>query len=601
MAKGYEKLIQERLNKEFTVILRVAMIVAFIAGTMLILADLPKIYGVANYLAAFIMLAFSIYPSRIKTSKKIILLAFLTVMISIISFYGGGFNSSFITLLLLANVLTTLFLKRKTGLVVSVFTVFLMIGMCIYACFYGEPIEDLGFLTAWTLHIGVFILFLIVLHQSIYTVKKYLFENIEELEKSITEINKLAYFDNLTGLPNAHKFQVLIEERLKIANHNGYIMIINLKSMRLINSMLGYQAGNQTLVDIAEVFMRVKKDNEIVSRVGGNEFAIWLENVDEEEFAKRSLVLLEELEKHGKLMQKKLEFYSAYSFLRFGYKSYEECFREVTLTLAHAKGLHDHDLTAYCDAIEDELRRKEKIKDLISSAITSGEIALYYQAKCDSRTGEVIGVEALARWKSPELEMVSPEEFIPIIELVNMSKEFGDFVIDQACKDFERLQKKYSENIKVSINISPTHIKDPSIVKTMQNALKKYNIPTNRMIVEITEDLLIEGIDTVRDVLMNLKALAVEISLDDFGTGYSSLNYLGQFEFDEIKIDKTFVNQIDSTERANILLDNIIQLSKKFDLSIVAEGVETKEQSERLEELGCYIIQGYYFHKPEKI
>jgi diguanylate cyclase (GGDEF)-like protein len=476
-----------------------------------------------------------------------------------------------------------------------------MIAMCIYANFYGEPIGDLGFLMAWSLQIGVYILFLIVLHQSIYTVKKYLFENIEELEKSITEINKLAYFDNLTGLPNDYKFQILVKERLRLTSHNGYIMIINLKSMRLINSMLGYQAGNQTLIDIAEVFARVKKENEIVSRIGGNEFGIWLENVTEEEFIERSRLILMELEKHGKVMQKKLEFYSAYSFLRFGYKTFEDCYREVALTLAHAKSGNIHELTAYCDAIEDDLRRKEKIKDLIASAISSGEITLYYQAKCDSRTGEVVGVEALARWKSPELGMVSPGEFIPIIELVNMSKEFGDFVIKRACGDFEKLQKKYSQNIKVSVNISPTHIKDPLIVKTVQNALEKYKIPDNRMVVEITEDLLIEGIETVRDVLMNLKALNVQISLDDFGTGYSSLNYLGQFDFDEIKIDKTFVDQIDSTERANILLDNIIQLSKKFDLSIVAEGVETKEQSERLDELGCYIIQGYYYHKPEKI
>ena len=197
--------------------------------------------------------------------------------------------------------------------------------------------------------------------------------------------------------------------------------------------------------------------------------------------------------------------------------------------------------------------------------------------------------------------MVSPAEIFPIIELVNMRKEFGDFVINRACEDFTKLQEKYNEHIKVSINISPTYIKDASIINTMKDALRKNQIPKKRLIVEITEDLLIDGIEAVREVLMNLKALSVDISLDDFGTGYSSLSYLGQFDFDEIKIDKTFIDQIDSTERANILLDNIIKLSKKFNLEIIAEGVETKEQRDRLEELGCYIIQGYYFYKPEKL
>lgn len=601
MAKEYERLIQERLNKEFTLILRVAMVIAFIAGTMLMFSGLPIIYGISNYVAAVLLLAFSIYPTRIKTSKKIILLAVITVVIAILSFYGGGFYSSFITLLLLANVLTVLFLRRRVGLAVSIFTVLLMIAMAIYSYLIGDRSEVLAIQTSWGLHIVVFVLFLVVLHQSIYTVKKYLFENIEELEKSITEINQLAYYDTLTGLPNAHKFQVLVEDRLQMNEHNGYMIVINLKSIRLINSTLGYHVGNQTLIDIADVLKRVKKENEIITRFTGNEFGMWIEDVSEEEFVERSQLILDELAKQGQLMKKKLDFYAAYSFLRSGYKTYEDCLREVTLTLAHVKSGNNHQLTSYCDAIEDGIRRKEKIKDLIESALSSGEITLFYQAKCDSRTDEVVGVEALARWKSPELGMVSPAEFIPIIELVNMSKEFGDFVIHRACEDYKRLQEKYNKNIKVSINISPTHIKDPLIVHTMHDALTKYQISAEYMVIEITEDLLIEGINEVKDVLMNLKELGVKISLDDFGTGYSSLSYLGQFDFDEIKIDKTFVDQIDSTERANILIENIIQLSRKFDLSIIAEGVETKEQCDRLQTLGCYIIQGYYYYKPEKL
>jgi EAL domain-containing protein (putative c-di-GMP-specific phosphodiesterase class I) len=153
----------------------------------------------------------------------------------------------------------------------------------------------------------------------------------------------------------------------------------------------------------------------------------------------------------------------------------------------------------------------------------------------------------------------------------------------------------------VSVNISPSHIKDPIIIETVREALEKYQIPPNRLVIEITENLLIEGFKDVKEILKGLKALDVLISLDDFGTGYSSLNYLGQLIFDELKIDKIFIDQIETSTYSYMLIDNIVQLSKKFNLTVVAEGVETKTQCDALKELNCFIIQGYYFAKPEKL
>jgi diguanylate cyclase (GGDEF)-like protein len=453
----------------------------------------------------------------------------------------------------------------------------------------------------WGLQIASFILFLVVLYKSIYTIKSYLFENIEELKNSLVHINQLAYYDQLTGLPNAYKFELDIKKNIEEHKKDGYIVIINLESLSLINSTLGYETGDQALIDVKDVFLKIKEEKEVVARTGGNEFSIWIEGISEKELHRKVSLIIRELKEQSVIRKKKFEFFSAYAKFIYGEDSFEDCYRKVTLTLTHVKSNRIYKVTSYNDKIEQIIRRKEKLKDLIEDAMDKGEFTLYYQAKCDSRTGEVIGVEALARWKSKKLGMISPYEFIPLVESINMSRKFGTFVIRRACRDFSALQKKYNENIKFSINISPSHIKDKSIVHTIRNALEEYQIPVNRLIIEITEDILIEGLEEVRGILSQLKELNVKISLDDFGTGYSSLNYLAQFEFDELKIDKTFIDQIENSKRTYILLDNIIRLSDRFNLAVVAEGVETKEQCDILAELGCYTIQGYYFARPESL
>ena len=597
--KDYNELLQQRVDKSFNYILAIGSVIAFIASYILFIADLPYYYAILNFSTALILLLFYIFSNKIKTSYKIILMVVVTLIISVASFLGGSFYSSFSVLLILSNVIAVLFLNQRTSVIISACSTGLMFTLCYYsvAIIRDSAIKDP--LLIWGLQIVAYILFLVVLQISVYAIKNYLMENIEGLEKSIKYANQLAYYDQLTHLPNLNKFTLEVNERISKYKKDGFLVILKLKSLSLINFTLGRDVGDQTLVEAAVILNNLSIENSIVARIGGNEFAVWIDDISEDNLHYYFDYILSELKTQSIILKKKLDFFASYSNFQCCTDTLEVCYQRAALTLIYAKEKDILNLVAYDDKLGKILRRNETIKDLIENALVKEEFTLFYQAKHDSRTNRVVGVEGLARWNSSKLGFVYPSEFIPIIESLNMSIEFGNFVIKRACMDFARLQKKYNEDLEFSINISPSHLMNADIVQVMKESLEKYNIPRNRLTIEITEDIIIKGIENVKSILKELKALDVKISLDDFGTGYSSLNYLTQLEIDEIKIDKSFVEQIGYNDNIHILLDHIINISEQFELGLVAEGVETHTQKEVLSKLGCYILQGYYYAKPE--
>lgn len=597
----YNRLLQERVDKSFNFILIVTSIIAFIASILLFIADLPKVYAILNFSAGILMMIFSLCANRIRTSFKIIVMIVVTGTIAVASFLGGGFTSAFLTLFILSNVIAVLFLPRNQSVVVSVTSIGLMLSLCFYSIVINPNTRIVDPLVTWGLQIVAYLLFIVVLQISVYSVKNYLIENIEGLKKAVEKSNQLAYYDELTQLPNRYKFKIDIEDQIKNHIKEGYIVFIYLKSLSLINSTLGQDHGDQVLIEMADTFKRIVGETSIVARTGGNEFAIWVAGISEKELHQKFDHIIDALKSQSKVTKKKLEIYAAYSKYECGVVTLDACYQRATLVLTYVKDNGTRELSSYNDALEKSLRRKEMLKGLVEQGLDEGEFELYYQAKFDSRTNKPIGVEALARWNSIELGQIFPDEFIPIIESMNMSVVFGNFVIDQVCKDYAKLQEKYKASITASINISPSHIIDIDIVQSMHEALEKYNIPEYRIIIEITEDIIIDGIEEVKPILKALRAMKLKISLDDFGTGYSSLNYLTQLALDELKIDKSFVDQMAENPGVYILIENIIHLSKQFGLSVVAEGVETEKQKDELLNLGCHIIQGYYYARPEPL
>jgi len=296
----------------------------------------------------------------------------------------------------------------------------------------------------------------------------------------------------------------------------------------------------------------------------------------------------------------KLEFYLSYSEHNLN-SDIRESIHKARLALTYAKTNHESSLIAYDAILEKIIRREEQMKDRIEYALANDQFEVYYQPKINTLSKEIVSVEALARWKDGLLGSVSPNDFIPLIEKMNKTIDFGKFIVNKVFSDFESISKKYGSHVRIAINISPAHLISGGFTTFIKNSVISHNIASNRVVIELTEEVVIGNLNKVSNNINELKKLGVSISLDDFGSGYSSLNYLASLNIDEIKIDKTFVDQINKDHKVNVLLDMLIKLSKAYHLNIVAEGVETYEQYDFLKALGCDEIQGYLFYRPEAL
>jgi EAL domain-containing protein (putative c-di-GMP-specific phosphodiesterase class I) len=330
---------------------------------------------------------------------------------------------------------------------------------------------------------------------------------------------------------------------------------------------------------------------------------MWIENISETElmtwfdqvnlFFKRDFV--------SPNMNKKLSFYIGYAAYTMGENKLEACYQKASLALTYAKSNDIQDIIAYNETFERLLRHDEHLKELLLSAIANKTFEIYYQTKVDALTNEIIGVEALARWCPPTLGYIGPSIFVPMVEKMHQAIVFGGIIIEKVFMEYDQLCRKYKKTMRVAINISPSHLMSEGFVQYVSQMAKKYNIQMENIILEMTEEVMIQGEQSVNVILNDIRQLGINISLDDFGTGYSSLNYLIKLDVDELKIDKSFIDQLRNNDKIIVLLQSIIYIAKKYDLVLIAEGVETQEQRDKLVELGCHNMQGYYYSKPEPI
>lgn len=597
----YDELIQIRADKSFNIVILISSFIAFASSVILYAADIPIFYAILNFGVALLLVILYQFADRIKPKVKIYILIYITQAIALASFIGGGFTSAFISVLALSNIVAVLFLKKYQSRIVSVITLISMIGMAYFSFQLSPSFYNGDIVLTWGLQLVVFSLAIFVLHVSVYSIKNYLIENISKLEQSIEYSNRLAYYDKLTKLPNEYRFKIDVNKRINQVQSDGYIVFLNLRSLGLINSTLGQKTGDQALIETANFLMKLKSDDLIVARIAGNEFALWINYVSENLLKIKFDYIIGELQKKNSSFNKKMEFYAAYSQFNYGIDTFDECYHRTALTLTYVKRNKIRNLVAYDDGIEFNLRRREAIKDAIDDALHNNRIELYYQPQYDVNNERVTGVEALSRWNDSILGYVSPAEFIPIIESLNIADSFDDYVFKQVCLDYKKIKRKYGDEVSVSINISPSHLINYNIIHSLSEVIDKYDVPASKITLEITEDIIIKGIDLVKPIIGRLKEIGFRISLDDFGSGYSSLNYLTQLELDEIKIDKSFVDQMELNDKIHLIIHNIIGIGHDFDLDIIAEGVETENQSKSLQNMGCGIIQGYLYSKPEKL
>lgn len=420
---------------------------------------------------------------------------------------------------------------------------------------------------------------------------------LEENELQNDQLTQLVYRDPLTGLLNRQGFINIVDnELISVSDPSFFVLLIDILQFRNINSVYGYEFGDKILRYIAATLNDSELENKYIARVGNDTFAFVIRNIciaELEESLNKNLIGSIFIKEHGI----NIKYRSGVSYCCDKEKTAIVLLNEADIALGKTKEEGIVNYYIYDIRLDIEVRNRFNMLMALEKAIKNKSIFVQYQPIFDTKIGKIVSFEALARWDDKYLGFVSPDVFIKLAEKSALIHELGDLIVDSVFQFASRL-KDNSHDYSVTINISYKQLQTEDFAQRFIEQMRVYNIDPSKIGIEITESVLIDNFDLVVDHLNKLRNEGVKIYLDDFGTGYSSLNYLDQLPIDILKIDKTFVDEILSNKRKRDLLETIVHLAKQFDMSILAEGVETYDQAVMLEQTEIHMMQGYYFSKP---
>ncbi|TGM47304.1 bifunctional diguanylate cyclase/phosphodiesterase [Leptospira biflexa] len=430
----------------------------------------------------------------------------------------------------------------------------------------------------------------------------YLKESRAKILKSNQQIDKLAYFDSLTQLPNRYLFERSIQNRIALGQSEAYVLLINIKGIKVINALHGIGFGDQILTLIGNILKQytLERPDIMVASLGGDEFILWIQNSSRTRI--EDAIVKFDLNNNQTLTPDRLGHRLQYrvSGIHFPTEAndLDEVIRKLSIAMNVAREESIRHLVWFEPEMEKKIEREQKLKNQLEKAIENSEFRIAYQEKVDIKTQTVVGLEALARWNVLEFGDISPEEFIPIITKSDLIVPFGKNIFQKVVSQIPKLLESYGHQIKISINISPIFFLYPNFNEYVIEYLKKQSVDPNILIFEITEDVFIDEIETIQKIVSSLRSNGISVSLDDFGKGYSSLHYMQKIQFDELKIDKSFLDDIAISDRNFLLLESICHLADSLGLKTIAEGIEREEQIIRLKKTSCHIVQGYIYSKP---
>jgi diguanylate cyclase (GGDEF)-like protein/PAS domain S-box-containing protein len=428
--------------------------------------------------------------------------------------------------------------------------------------------------------------------------------DVSSQKNSEAEINKLQYYDALTEIPNRKLFIATLESEIIMARDSGAkhaVLFIDLDNFKEINDTLGHDYGDKLLKAVAITLRESIREDDFISRVGGDEFFILMRNITDctevTSICEKLLFALNyELDIDGK---------HVYTSASVGITIFPEDAIETSSLLINAdtamysaKYSGKSKYSFFNKGMSDIVIRRAQIEKGLRIALRNNELEIYYQPQIDIVNNKVKGFEALLRWNSRELGSLSPVEFIPIAEQCGLIIPIGDWIMKTVYIQNNIWKSKEYEYDTIAINLSAIQLESDKFGDTLKRILAETKTNTKFVELEITESLLMKDLGKSIKLLTEIRDLGINIALDDFGTGYSSLSYLKQLPINTLKIDKSFIDNISTNEREKAIVDGIIQLAQKIGLDVIAEGVETKEQIQLLKQMGCNQIQGYYFSKP---
>ncbi len=441
-------------------------------------------------------------------------------------------------------------------------------------------------------------------YEDLESMHEELLSNEEQLRSNYDHIEFLAYHDTLTNLPNKLAFldyanAVLINSGSSEKIHAVYF--VDLDNFKTVNDTLGHEYGDTLLVKTAQLLSSIIGNNGMLARAGGDEFLLFKEDISSKEAAVEFASEIIECFRNPLDLDGEIVYVS----MSIGISIYPEnglsskiLIKNSDIAMYKSKDTGKNKFTLFDAKMEEELNRNTMILEVLRNSIENNDIYLQYQPLIELETNNVIGFEALMRINNERLGHLSPSEFIPIAEESGLITELSSWLIREACNFNKKLITLGYNPRPVSVNISSVQINRPGFISMLSEILEETQLPPQCLELEITESTLVSSIMDATKLLSNLQELGVKVSLDDFGTGYSSLNYLTKMPIDTLKIDKSFIDNICTSEKDAQIAESIIQLAHSLDIKVVAEGVESEDQLAVLRGKHCDIIQGYIYSKP---
>ena len=407
-----------------------------------------------------------------------------------------------------------------------------------------------------------------------------------------------ATHDQLTGLSNRSYLQTHIDDWLYKKAPPFSILYVDMDNFKNINDSFGHQCGDYLLVELANRLKKVTPKDAIVLRHGGDEFVIFTYLTGNNALLELSSHIIEVISQPYYIDKLSLNVGASVGIAKYPEHgdTLDMLLRASDIAMYESKKIKNS-AHIFTNTMQEGYLKNVKIEQHLRKAIENNELFMVYQPQIE-RNGDIYGVEALVRWNSPELGCVPPDQFISVAETSGQMPKIGRFIIHRVLIDMKDVQESLGRDFQTSINISVRQFMDMGFLEHFLHTIELTQMSRISITLEVTENLFIEDINYILPLLHTLRDLDIKISMDDFGTGYSSLSMLRTLPIDELKIDKSFVDTIFEDEIAKKMVQNIITIGKNFNMSVLAEGVETIEQKEILSAFGCDRFQGYYFAKP---
>ncbi|MFD0712342.1 EAL domain-containing protein [Paenibacillus sp. GCM10027626] len=430
------------------------------------------------------------------------------------------------------------------------------------------------------------------------------FRDITERYEAEAKVNYMAYHDELTTLPNRRMFIQVAKNELKREERGESeqlaVVFLDMDRFKIVNDSLGHSEGDQLLMQVSDRLKRCVQGQDLVARMGGDEFMFLFKGVSSREQVKQRVsYILRSFEKPFTVGGS--EFYMSSSL---GVALYPEHGRDIETLMIHAdsamyqaKSGGKNRFTFFEPDMRKVTNEQLELEKAIRKALDRGEFSLHYQPQIQIGTGKLTGIEALVRWHHPTMGDIAPSRFIPVAEDTGLILPIGEWVLREACRQNKTWQDAGYPPVRISINLSAAQFAQSHLIDSIKKVLAETKLEAKYLEVEITESMTMDVAATV-EALHGLRALGVQIAMDDFGTGYSSFNHLKRFGLHRLKIDKSFISDIDSGSHDADIVGSIIAMAHQLGLLVIAEGVETAEQLAFLEERQCDEVQGYYFSKP---